>query len=55
MDESTEEEGWLVGVCSVVFDIDVGQRIEYLYPPDTLRAGEDSDVAFHSFPVSLCQ
>ncbi|EFJ46522.1 hypothetical protein VOLCADRAFT_118103 [Volvox carteri f. nagariensis] len=44
---------WIVGICSVVFDIDVGQRIEHLVPEACLSKEEQHDVAFHSFPDSM--
>ncbi|GFR44310.1 hypothetical protein Agub_g5433, partial [Astrephomene gubernaculifera] len=44
---------WVVGLCSVVFDIDVGQRVEHLVPANCLSTEEKQDVAFHSFPDSM--
>lgn len=43
---------WIVAICSVVFDLDVGQQLESVYPPDALSEPTASAVAFHSFPVS---
>jgi hypothetical protein len=42
---------WIVGIASVVFDTDEGQRIEHIYTPHALSGEEETDVAFHSFPV----
>lgn len=44
---------WIVGICSIVFDIDVGQRVEHSVPAGCLSPEEKQDVAFHSFPVSV--
>eukprot|EP00882_Tetradesmus_deserticola_P009205 GHRQ01009708.1.p1 GENE.GHRQ01009708.1~~GHRQ01009708.1.p1 ORF type:complete len:128 (+),score=29.47 GHRQ01009708.1:1169-1552(+) len=44
---------WVIGICSVVFDIDVGQTLQHLYPDDCLSQEEQSSVAFHAFPDSL--
>ena len=38
-------------LCSVVFDIDVGQRLEHCHPEGALSEEEARDLAFHSFPV----
>lgn len=43
---------WIVAICSVVFDLDVGQQLESVCPPDALSEATASAVAFHSFPVS---
>jgi hypothetical protein len=50
MGESTESP-WLVAICSVLFDLDVGQRIDSIVPEGALTDEEANDVAFHSFPV----
>jgi hypothetical protein len=42
---------WVTALCSVVFDIDVGQKVESCYPPGALSAEELAAVAFHAFPV----
>ena len=44
---------WVVAICSVLFDLDVGQRIDSIYPDHALTDDEANDVAFHSFPVRL--
>lgn len=43
---------WAVAICSVLFDLDVGQRIDSIYPEGALTEEEANDVAFHSFPVT---
>ena len=45
---------WIVGLCSVLFDIDVGPKVQDLVddPVSTLTPEERQDVAFHAFPVS---
>lgn len=45
------EPQWIVGVCSVLFDVDVGQKVEHLHPPTALSPEEQTDVAFCAFPV----
>ena len=46
---------WLVGICSVLFDIDVGPRVSNLIPGDqVLTPEEHQDIAFYAFPVSMC-
>lgn len=42
---------YILGLCSVVFDVDVGNRIDTLVPDGVLSSEERMDVAFHSFPV----
>lgn len=46
---------WIVGLCLVEFDIDVGQQVNQIMPDGCLTAQEKADVAFHAFPVSLCE
>ena len=43
---------WIVAVCSVVFDLDVGQQMESVYPTAAISETTATSVAFHSFPVS---
>ena len=44
---------WLVGICSVLFDIDVGPRVSNLIPGDQVLTPEErQDIAFYAFPVS---
>lgn len=42
---------WLIGLCSVIFDIDEGQKVLETYPPGLLSPDEATNVAFHAFPV----
>ncbi len=42
---------WIVGLCSVLFDVDVGPRVNTLVPDHALTAEEKQDIAFHAFPV----
>ena len=44
---------WVLAVCSIVFDIDVGQKLEACFPQNALSSEEENDIAFHSFPVRL--
>jgi len=44
---------WIVAICSVLFDLDVGLRIDSICPDHALTEEEANDVAFHSFPVEL--
>lgn len=49
---NADESDWVVAVCSVVFDLDVGQQLEHVYPNEALSEPTASAVAFHAFPVS---
>eukprot|EP00955_Chlamydomonas_euryale_P062044 358277-Chlamydomonas_euryale.AAC.5 len=49
---SATPRAWLVGLASVLFDVDVGPKVEALVPPGCLSAEERQAVAFHAFPVS---
>jgi hypothetical protein len=43
---------WIVGMCSVLFDVDVGPRVSNMVPDDGILSKEEKhDVAFHAFPV----
>lgn len=69
--ESGQHSRWLICMASVVFDIDIGQKvlnfifyfllfyqffkIEHLVPEGSLSFNEQSDVAFHAFPDSMSQ
>lgn len=44
---------WVVGICSVIFDVDVGQKISHLVPENCISETERTDVAFNSFPDSM--
>ncbi|KAG1666410.1 hypothetical protein FOA52_006519 [Chlamydomonas sp. UWO 241] len=44
---------WAVGLCSVLFDVDVGPKVEALTPAGCLSTQEQQDVAFHAFPDSM--
>ncbi len=46
-----QRSDWIVAICSVLFDLDVGQRIDSIVPEGALTEEEANDVAFHSFPV----
>lgn len=53
MSTSADEEreplqSWIVAVASVIFDIDIGQKIERVVPEDAISEHEARDVAFHS-------
>eukprot|EP00808_Paulinella_micropora_P008528 g38034.t1 len=43
---------WLACVCSVVFDLELGPKLEYMYPPDSLLADEQQSVCALSLPDS---
>ncbi len=45
------KNAWILGVCSVVFDIDEGQKMEDCFPQNAISEDEANDIAFHSFPV----
>jgi hypothetical protein len=42
---------WIEGICSVLFDIDVGQTVRDIVPGRVLTEEEESAVAFNAFPV----
>lgn len=44
---------WIVAICSVVFDVDIGQKVEHIHPADAITEEEQHDLAFHAFPDSL--
>ena len=43
---------WILAICSVVFDLDVGQQMESVYPIAAISETTATSVAFHAFPVS---
>ncbi len=45
---SDANQSWIIGVASVVFDIDQGQTLEHLYPAGIINEEEGRDVAFNS-------
>lgn len=51
MRESGPSTPWVIGICSVLFDIDKGQTLQHLHPVDCISDEEQASVAFHSFPV----
>ncbi|XP_024525633.1 protein DENND6A [Selaginella moellendorffii] len=46
-------EHWLVGFCTIRFDLEQGQVVEECYPAGALSQEEELDVAFSSFPDSM--
>lgn len=50
--DQTGRSDWIVAICSVVFDLDVGQQLESVYPTAAISESTATTVAFHSFPVS---
>lgn len=44
---------WLTGLCTVLFDIDIGATVQHQYPPNALSAEEKDAVSFHAFPESM--
>ena len=53
MSKDIQGAQWVHAICSVVFDIDEGQRLEECFPENALTEHEANDVAFHSFPVIM--
>ena len=53
MSKDSQGAQWVHAICSVVFDIDEGQRLEECFPENALTEQEANDVAFHSFPVIM--
>jgi hypothetical protein len=43
---------WLLGLSSVLFDVDRGQTLQHMWPPECISEHEQAAVAFHAFPVS---
>lgn len=41
----------MLGLCSVLFDVDKGQTLRDIWPLDCLSEEEKAAVAFHAFPV----
>jgi len=52
-DSSVGATNWVVALCSITFDLDVGQQVEECYPSDALSPEERKDIAFHAFPDSM--
>ena len=49
---------WIVGMCSVLFDIDVGPKVQEIVGAcglegDVLTPEERQDIAFYAFPVRM--
>ena len=51
MSKHSPGPAWVSAICSVVFDIDEGQKLEQCFPENALTEEEANDVAFHCFPV----
>lgn len=58
MTDSEEDYGgqdvnhsWIIGLASIVFDIDLGQTLESLCPEGIITEEEARDVAFNSEPT----
>ncbi|KAK9810174.1 hypothetical protein WJX72_006112 [[Myrmecia] bisecta] len=51
--QEAQTSDWVVAICSILFDLDVGQKVELVQPPGALTAEEQTDVAFHCFPDSM--
>ncbi|RCH79438.1 Protein dennd6a, partial [Rhizopus stolonifer] len=43
---------WLVGFCVVNFDLEIGQALDYAYPPIDLTSTEQKNICFAAFPDS---
>ncbi|KAI9316897.1 hypothetical protein BX666DRAFT_2027704 [Dichotomocladium elegans] len=43
---------WVIGFCIVNFDLEVGQALDYVYPPMELTAIEKKNICFSAFPDS---
>jgi hypothetical protein len=46
---------WAIGLCSVIFDLDIGPKVDAAVLDDelALTTEERAAVAFHAFPVSV--
>ncbi|KAI8884960.1 DUF1630-domain-containing protein, partial [Backusella circina FSU 941] len=43
---------WIVGFCIVNFDLEIGQALDYAYPPMDLSPSEQKNICFSAFPDS---
>ncbi|KAG2195921.1 hypothetical protein INT47_002694 [Mucor saturninus] len=43
---------WIVGFCIVNFDLEIGQALDYAYPPMDLTSIEQKNICFSAFPDS---
>lgn len=46
---------WIVALCAIRFDLELGQLIEVCYPPGCLTHDEELEIAYISFPDSISQ
>eukprot|EP00200_Dunaliella_tertiolecta_P010050 CAMPEP_0202388088 /NCGR_PEP_ID=MMETSP1127-20130417/75593_1 /ASSEMBLY_ACC=CAM_ASM_000462 /TAXON_ID=3047 /ORGANISM="Dunaliella tertiolecta, Strain CCMP1320" /LENGTH=279 /DNA_ID=CAMNT_0048989371 /DNA_START=37 /DNA_END=872 /DNA_ORIENTATION=- len=44
---------WILGIAVVLFDVDVGPRIDLLEPEGILSKEEQAAISFHAFPDSM--
>lgn len=47
----SQRRQWLVGIATVVFDLDLGQQMDNLHPPGVLHDTEREAIEYSSFPV----
>ena len=47
-EDSHAQQSWIIGLASVVFDIDQGQTLECLHPEGVITEEESRDIAFNS-------
>ncbi|CAO3646850.1 unnamed protein product [Cunninghamella blakesleeana] len=43
---------WMIGFCIVNFDLEIGQALDYVYPPMDLTVVEQKNICFSAFPDS---
>ncbi|KAI7868331.1 hypothetical protein BDF14DRAFT_1795470 [Spinellus fusiger] len=43
---------WMIGFCSVNFDLEIGQALDFVYPPMELSPEEEKNICFSAFPDS---
>ncbi|KAI8335501.1 hypothetical protein BC941DRAFT_430502 [Chlamydoabsidia padenii] len=43
---------WVIGFCIVNFDLEIGQALDYVYPPMELTNIEQKNICFSAFPDS---
>ncbi|KAG2227478.1 hypothetical protein INT45_007504 [Circinella minor] len=43
---------WVIGFCVVNFDLEIGQALDYVYPPMELTVNEKKNICFSAFPDS---
>ncbi|KAI7876339.1 DUF1630-domain-containing protein, partial [Lichtheimia hyalospora FSU 10163] len=51
-DDLAQFRRWMIGFCIVNFDLEIGQALDYVYPPMELTDLEKKNICFSAFPDS---